>query len=168
MKNKGVPQDGDCLVVVSDRGNRHSFSCWTCRFRVKIVFPFTLSIRQITGNYFNNRERAPNRNISPRMCTEGSSVNRRCGPKHKKNPRNLKCTVQLLAKSSKSKMYNYSRSELCPHRLMTQGSSCRQYVDAGINPIIPAFRSLWLSGRSSCPVNLTVLRSFRSPSTKRI
>ncbi len=53
-------RDVDCREVVSDCGDQHSFSFWTSRFGVKNVFPFPLGIGQKMGDFFNNRERAPN------------------------------------------------------------------------------------------------------------
>jgi hypothetical protein len=40
-------------VVVSNRGDRHSFSCLTCNYREKIEIPF----RQIIGDYFQHETR---------------------------------------------------------------------------------------------------------------
>ena len=33
-----IQQNGDCWEVVSDRGDRHCFTFFTCSFRVEIVF----------------------------------------------------------------------------------------------------------------------------------
>jgi hypothetical protein len=52
------------------------------------------------------------------------------------------------------------------NRLFMQGSSFRQNIGAGINPVVPAFLivpvfwSLWLSGRCSFPV-ITAFRSLQ-------
>ncbi len=49
------------VLCVSDHADRHSCSIWTSGFHVKNVFPFPLSIRQIIGDFFNNRQCTPNR-----------------------------------------------------------------------------------------------------------
>jgi hypothetical protein len=77
------------------------------------------------------------------------------------------------AKSAKSKMYNYSRSEFCPHPLVTHWRFiipsifwCRGQSGHSGFPVVLAFRSFRLSGRSgsqsfqlsgpsSCPAILT-------------
>jgi hypothetical protein len=74
-------------------------------------------------------------------------------------------------KSHKSEMVNCSRSEFGSHRPSAQGSPFRQYIGAGINPVVPAFsmvpafRSFLLSCHlvfylSSCPVILAILLLF--------
>jgi len=44
-------------------------------------------------------------------------------------------------KSEKSEIFFNLCREISPHclRKRTQGSSFRQYIDAGINPVVPAF-----------------------------
>ncbi len=64
IENKGVQQDSNLWVVALDLGGRHSFSFWTCSFHVKIVILFSLSMDEIIGDLFYNRECAPNRYIS--------------------------------------------------------------------------------------------------------
>ncbi len=131
-------QDCSCWVVISesDRCVKPSFSFWTCRLRVKIVFPFPLSIGQIKG--MRTEQIHLTYNVH-------SLLGNRTGKK-----------------STKSDMFNYSRSEFGPHLLMTQGSSFRQCNGAAINlafPTVPAFRSFWLSGHSSFLV-ITAVPSF--------
>jgi hypothetical protein len=46
---------------------------------------------------------------------------------------------QPKTKSDKSEMVNCSRNEFGSHRPSAQGSSFRQYIGAGINPVVPAF-----------------------------
>jgi hypothetical protein len=63
MKEKAVQQDGDCGVMVSDRGDQHSFALRACRFRFKNTFLFSspVSVDKKCGpniktmqNLFNN------------------------------------------------------------------------------------------------------------------
>jgi hypothetical protein len=68
-------------------------------------------------------------------------------------------------------MFNYSRSELGPHRLMTQGSSFRQCIGAAIKPVFPVILAFWsfqLSGHYSCSIILAILWSIQSLKTKEI
>ncbi len=71
-------------------------------------------------------------------------------------------------------MCNYTRIKFGSHCLMmTHSSSFRQYINAGINtvvpaiPIVSAFRPFWLWSLSGFPVVPAVL-SFRSSDTKEI
>ncbi len=154
MENKGVQQDGDWWVPDGGLGPWRSTSFFLLKVTVSLknIFPFPVSFGQIVGDFFYTfRERAANRNI---LLV------------HRNHLWRSEWLYQTLPNQKILEIWilNYSRSEIGLLRLMAQpsfrfsDSSCYSdsfgYFFSSDLPVVLAFRSFWLSGRSGFPVVL--------------
>jgi hypothetical protein len=146
MKNEGGQEAGKCLKVVLDRGDRCLFIFLWSRRLFCNIFPFPVCKAQLIGDWYENRQGAPNPIIflSIRQYywrTDAPCANSNGGPNTKKN------TGKIIGSPCLVRIAYWRR-----------GTSVHQYIELPIHPA-PIVLAHW----GHCSITNGTPNTFSAP-----